>query len=659
VTELSPPSHPPYFLRTLGTLGLSGPSGELVLGAHGNHRRRLALLSVLAVSGKTGRSRDQLLALFWPEARQPRARHSLDQLLYALRTTLTEDVFAGVSPVRLNSDVVGSDLESFTRALDRGDDSGAVTEYRGRFLDGFYLDDAPEFERWVEAERSHLVERYAGALERMAHAAEAVGDYRAAVRSWRVLIDAEPLSTRYAVGLVRALMHAGENAAALQSAEQHEVLVARELGTTVGAEITELVTALRGASKRRPVAASSPAVLRLPPPSAVIKENVDTHRDSEPAPTGLQVPSAISWRGFAYLAGAFLALAGVTAGLRMSLSSGGRATSVSAARALARVRSGPSPNVAAYELYVHGNDASLYRSDSGARVALGYFQRAIALDPRYAGAYAGVAQMQVRLATVKDTTISVHERLRLAAEAATTAVALDDSSADAHAALSVVRKNNYDFPGAEVELMRAVSLDPESARYHEWLVQLYALMDRPAAALVQAHRALELDPLSAPANAELAHAMLAGRRCDEALAQLAPLRSLQPPLLRAAEFAAQGYACKGLWGDGIAAIQGIVRTSGPRGEALLGYLLARAGRTVQARRILSAFLERQQRRGDVAGEIAMVYAGLGDTERTVTWLEDAREQRTLILDQLPLIFEQLRPDPRIELIRHRLGFASR
>ena len=359
-----------------------------------------------------------------------------------------------------------------------------------------------------------------------------------------------------------------------------------------------------------------------------------------------------------YAAAAALLLAAVTAALEMSVSFAEQPTSVSQAIAGPHIKRGPAPNLAAYEPYIHGADPTLYRSDSGARVALEYFQRAITLDPRYAPAYAGVAQMHIRLATAKDTTISVRERLRLGERAALMAVTLDDSSANAHAALSVVRKNDYQLALAEAELKRAVTLEPETARFHEWLVQLYVVMGRPAEALVQARHALEIDPLSASANAELAHAMLAANRCDEALAQLAPLRLLQPPLLRAAEFAAQGYACKGMWADAIAEMQRTTPYAGPRSESLLGFLLARAGRTIEAQRILDAFLERQQRRGDASGEIAMVYAGFGDRDRTVTWLEDALEKRTLVLDHLPLILDGLRPDPRIELIRRRLGLRS-
>jgi DNA-binding SARP family transcriptional activator len=161
---------------------------------------------------------------------------------------VAEDVFSGVNPVRLNPDVIDSDVGSFISALERGDAANAVTEFRGPFLDGFYLGDSPELEQWVEGARARIADGYAEALERVADSAEDAGDYRVAARSWRTLIDADPMSTRNAVGLVRVLIHAGENAAAVQHAEHHENLVARELGTTAGPVLAELLNDLRGSS---------------------------------------------------------------------------------------------------------------------------------------------------------------------------------------------------------------------------------------------------------------------------------------------------------------------------------------------------------------------------------------------------------------------------
>ena len=477
-----------------------------------------------------------------------------------------------------------------------------MAAYKGKFLDGFYLGDSAEFERWVEAERSRLAEKFSEALETLASTAENAGDYRGAVRSWRTLIDNDPLSTRNAAGLVRALMRAGEHAAALQYAEHHEALLARELGTTPGPAIAELIAQLRSQSNTNPVVGRTGLAIPAAPHAlhAAARQD-DQVRDAENSLSSRAVPHSMPPRRAAWYAAAVVLLTTTIAALTLSALSHGRETRISNRPALPDGRHGRTPNLAAYELYMHGSDPTLYRSDSGARAARAYFQRAIDLDPGYAAAYAGLAQMEIRLAGTQDTTMSLRERFRRGEQAALTAVALDDSSADAHAALSVVRKEEYQFGPAESELKRAVALEPSTARFHEWLVQLYVLMDRPSEAQMEARRALDIDPLSAPANAELAHAMLAAGRCDDALRQLAPLRLLQPPLLRAANFAAQGYACKGMWTECNWGNTTRLSRRRTRGTRVYGFLLARAGRTTEAQRILDEFLERSQKRGECCG----------------------------------------------------------
>ncbi|HEY2377861.1 MAG TPA: hypothetical protein VGH98_17950, partial [Gemmatimonadaceae bacterium] len=93
--------------------------------------------------------------------------------------------------------------------------------------------------------------------------------------------------------------------------------------------------------------------------------------------------------------------------------------------------------------------------------------------------------------------------------------------------------------------------------------------------------------------------------------------------------------------------------------ALLANLFARAGRTNEAQRILVGLRQRAQHQGELAGEIAVVYAGLGDRKETWVWLERARSAHTLVLDDVPLILDQLRPDPRIDLFRQELGLQNR
>jgi tetratricopeptide (TPR) repeat protein len=289
---------------------------------------------------------------------------------------------------------------------------------------------------------------------------------------------------------------------------------------------------------------------------------------------------------------------------------------------------------------------------------LEYFRQAVALDPNYAAAYAALSRMHKRVGFGDDPELSRPDRLALAEQAALKAVALDDFSGEAHEALGYVRRDNYELASAETEFKRAVALAPTEARFHEGLAQLYAMTQRPDEALAEARRAVELDPLSPTANAEVADALLASDRCDEALAQLDKLRSLRPPLNRAGLIAAECYGQKQMWPEAIAEIQRITVNGGPRGEALLGYVLGRAGRPEEARRILATMLDRSRRTNGGAFDVALVYIGLGDDDRAFAWLDKAVDDRSLGLQWLHTIVAGLRRDPRFERLRQRIGLPK-
>ncbi|HVF38298.1 MAG TPA: hypothetical protein VM939_00240 [Gemmatimonadaceae bacterium] len=155
----------PYRLETLGRLSLTGPTGAISAADQRQQRRRLALLAVLACSGAKGVSRDRLLLLFWPDSTPKKARHSLDQLLYAIRSSIDERVFAGVDPIRLNPEVVTSDVQDFQRSLASGMMDTAATAYPGAFLDGVVLNESKEFDDWADQQRRDLSAQYVKALE--------------------------------------------------------------------------------------------------------------------------------------------------------------------------------------------------------------------------------------------------------------------------------------------------------------------------------------------------------------------------------------------------------------------------------------------------------------------------------------------------------------
>src|SRR5688572_11442165 len=232
-------------LRTLGGLTIEDEKGPLA-GAIAR-KRSLALLALVAMSTEQGMSRDRLLAYLWPESDTDRARNNLKQTLFQLRHELHENVFVrSAGALRLDSNAISIDACDFQAAMDRGNPTTAVTLYRGPFLDGFYLPGLVEFERWAESERASLAQRYAGAVETLADTAASLGDHHGAADWWRRLAAVDPLSSRYALGLMRSLAQAGDRAAALEHARVYHELVQAELETSPDPEVAEYVKQLRG-----------------------------------------------------------------------------------------------------------------------------------------------------------------------------------------------------------------------------------------------------------------------------------------------------------------------------------------------------------------------------------------------------------------------------
>jgi tetratricopeptide (TPR) repeat protein/tRNA A-37 threonylcarbamoyl transferase component Bud32 len=300
-------------------------------------------------------------------------------------------------------------------------------------------------------------------------------------------------------------------------------------------------------------------------------------------------------------------------------------------------------NLAAYDLYQRARDQLFARSDSGQRVAIEYYKQAIAADPMYAAAYAGLAHMYAIQGEVAD-----------AEAAALKAVSLDDSLADAHAELGyVLMTAKYNMISAGAELHRALALDPTSSRPHDYLIYYYCWIERPADALAEARRATELDPLSVENSAALAGALYFAGHYDEALALIAKLREVRPPLARLPGLAAGIYMGRGMWREAIAELGG---KDAAQPDGLLGRALAQAGYRTDARRVL-AKLMRSIRRGEGATEfdVAMVYEGLGDYDNAFARLDKAIDEDTFGVFIMAPMFAHLRADPRFERIRQRLN----
>ena len=312
-----------------------------------------------------------------------------------------------------------------------------------------------------------------------------------------------------------------------------------------------------------------------------------------------------------------------------------------------------------YELYLRGRQ-QLMQCKQGPNQAAEYFRAALELDPDYAPAYAGLADYYSRLAFFGH--LPAEEALPPARAAARKALELDASLAEAHAASAFVRfALELDWAGAESGFLTAVDLDPSP-----WVGMRYSIfltcLGRFEEALIQARRAVELDPLSSTPRKNLAWVLLNARRYDESLAEMSKMVDLgmadAPP-----PFISWVYSLMGRHQEALAEIAEIADPDHPRHPLVLGietWILARAGRRSEAqdtRRQLEA--QAAESEIDPYG-LALAYTALGETELAIDALEQAYAVRSANLIHLKIepFFDDLQSHPRYRRLVERVGLGS-
>ena len=286
-------------LKSFGGLALER-DGQVVSGG-ASRRRPLAFLILLAAAreragapGAGGMTRDKLASYLWRDSDADSARHALAQTLYSMRRELDpEAVVTTGNDLSLNPAVVSTDLWEFDAALAKGQCQEAIALYSGPFLDGFYVSEAPEFERWAEEQRGYFAQRYRGALEALAAEAEARKDLRAAADWRRRLVTADPLDSRLALLYMKALAGIGDRAAAIRHAHVHETLLKQELRLQPDAELRAFTRALRE-TEPESAAASAPAAVAAA--SAVRAEASASFTPTTPEPSESRISEARSWK---------------------------------------------------------------------------------------------------------------------------------------------------------------------------------------------------------------------------------------------------------------------------------------------------------------------------------------------------------------------------
>ena len=647
-------------LETFGGLALTDRQEE-----RPQPRRRLALLARLAPSGAKGVSRDDLLALLWPERDFESARHSLDQLLYETRRALGASPVVGGATLRLDPAVISCDLIEWEAALRNADLEAAVALYRGPFLQGFFLNGSATFEQWAERVRSQLTVAYRRTLESLATSTAAHGKPHDSIAWWRQLAAEDRIGSRVALGLMQMLAESGDRAGALEFFRVHERIVRAELDAPPDPAVSAFAHSLRCTTVRSP----EPVNRADDPPATPLVERTADLAVSAPAASPTSSGRDPGRRTLLYVALAVAAVAPLLYGAAMV----GRqrtpapmhdrphtapsvATAAVATRGHARPLRHETTNIAAHEFYERGGDPVLLRSDSGVLAAIGYLRRAVALDTTYAAAYATLASRYTTAAWGSRLAAPERRAMRARAEAAARrAIALDDSLADAHAELGyLLAKVSYDEAGAVAELEKAVSLDSAATSTYELLAPTDEFLGRPAEAIAAALAGVSRDPLSPSANAELGHALYFGGRYDDALARLAPLASLRPPLRRVPAYMAEVYLATGRWTEAIAVLRPVANKWRLM-PGLYAYALVRSGSRADAMRVLTGMLADESAGRATCFDIAEAYIALGDYDRAFVWLDRSFDDYSLGSSIMGPLFARFRADPRFDRVRQRLG----
>ncbi len=311
----------------------------------------------------------------------------------------------------------------------------------------------------------------------------------------------------------------------------------------------------------------------------------------------------------------------------------------------------------ALEAYLQGRFFLDQQSEESLQKAFDSFQKALKIEPGYAGPYAGLASYYAILPFHSQSSpAQVFPKARAAAQHA---VELDENLAEAHASLAYIRAYyEWDWAAAEREFRRAIELRPSYADAHFSYSRFLAASGRPEESLAEIRRAEELDPLESSLKANTALLSYFGGRYDQALKELLELKRLEPKLPLVHWGIGLVDEQKGLYKEAIASLQQATSLSASLNfKSSLAHAFAVAGRRDEARAILGEMEERSRRAYVPSYFFALVHAGLEDKDRAFEWLERAYQERSTVLAYLQLDprIANLRGDPRFSDLLRRVG----
>ena len=318
-------------------------------------------------------------------------------------------------------------------------------------------------------------------------------------------------------------------------------------------------------------------------------------------------------------------------------------------------------NSEAYQLYLKGRFYWNKRSSDSLKQAVEFYKQAIEKDPGYAIAYSGLAETYVLFPPYS--VASPDESYPKAKAAALRALELDDSLAEAHAALGLYlttfERNRSE---GEKEVRRAIELNPKYATAHHWLaIEILAPSKRFDESITEIRRAEELDPLSSVIVTEVGACLLLARRYDEASAQFKKTLALDPGFYYVHVYLGWVFNAKGMYREAIDEFRkALEMNKDPTATAFLALSLAKSGQREEAKKLLEELKSESSRRYVPAYCFAIAHLALGDKDEVFAWLEkDITERSTwnLVYGVTPEL-DELRDDPRFKDMLKRLNLPE-
>jgi TolB-like protein/Tfp pilus assembly protein PilF len=307
-------------------------------------------------------------------------------------------------------------------------------------------------------------------------------------------------------------------------------------------------------------------------------------------------------------------------------------------------------SAAAHQAYLRGRFFWDKLTMNDIKTAISYFEQALSIDPNYAEAYEGLAHCYAQIPVFSGT--PPPEVIGKIREAASKALALDESLGEAHVDLAMAADYDFDWDRAEAEFKKGIELNPANAVAHRLYSSHLITIGRVDEAVKEDKQALDLDPVSPFTAQGYARSLYFARRYDEAIEQFRKALALNPNFRLAHWGLGNTYFIHGMYRQGMAELVENQLPDDPSAACRLGYAYAITGKVAEVRKIL-AELDTAKGSSPRDRDIARVYIGLGDKDRAFEYLRKsvAQKEGYIYLKADP-VYDSLRSDPRFtDLVR--------